>query len=203
MYSGRETKGTIIRSNFHKRGLRTNISLLESQVAQVSLPGRETARVPPRYRGGSSDPRDSLASRHTGISRVALPAATPIRSARCEAEANRCTFVQKDSSASALHLRRLAGQYGQEEGEQNSKVVVIDRANPRGTESLKNELGLDFVMLADPTGKITDRFRVGVWPTTIKLDSHGIVLEVQIGVAGRACDDRTDAELPHQSHSAL
>jgi AhpC/TSA family len=113
------------------------------------------------------------------------------------------TFVQKDSSASALHLRSLAGQYGQEEGEQNSKVVVIDRANPRGTESLKNDLGLDFVMLADPTGKITDRFRGGVWPTTIKLDSHGIVLEVQIGVAGRACDDRTDAELPHQSHSAL
>ena len=96
------------------------------------------------------------------------------------------TFVQKESSASAIHLRRLAGQYGQEEGEQSSKViVVIDRANPRETESLKNELGLDFVVLADPTGKITDRFRVGIWPTTIKLDGHGIVSEVEIGFAGR------------------
>jgi hypothetical protein len=114
------------------------------------------------------------------------------------------TFVQKDSSASANHLRRLAGQYGQEEGEQSSKVVVvIDRANPRETESLKNDLGLDFVMLADPTGKITDRFRVGVWPTTITLDGHGIVSEVQLGVAGRARDDRTDKEFPYQGHSAL
>lgn len=79
-------------------------------------------------------------------------------------------------------------------------MVVIDRANPRETESLKNELGLDFVVLADPTGKITDRFRVGIWPTTIKLDGHAIVSEVQIGIAGRARDDRTDEELPHQSH---
>ena len=73
MYSGRETKGTIIRSNFHKRGLRTNISLLESQVAQVSLPGRETARIPPGYRGDSSDPRDSAASRHTGLAELPCP----------------------------------------------------------------------------------------------------------------------------------
>jgi hypothetical protein len=114
------------------------------------------------------------------------------------------TFVQKDSSASALHLRRLAGQYGQEEGEQSSKiVVVIDGAHAREAESLKNELGLDCEVLADPSGKITDRFRVGVWPTTIKLDGHGIVSEVQIGVAGRARDDRTDAQIPHQGHSTV
>jgi hypothetical protein len=205
MYSGRETKGTIIRSNFHKRGLRTNISLLQSQVAQVSLPGRETARIPPRVsRKGQAIPATVL---HPGIRELAeLPCPPPPLFDRLGVKPKRTvvTFVQKDSSASAIHLRRLAGQYGQEEGEQSSKVVVvIDRANPRETESLKNELGLDFVMFADPTGKITDRFRVGVWPTTIKLDRHGIVLEVQIGVAGRARDDRTDAELPHQSHSAL
>lgn len=170
----------------------------------ASLPGRETARVPPQYRGGSSDPCDSVASRHTGISRVALPAATLFDRLGVKPKRTVVTFVQKDSSASAIHLRRLAGQYGQEEVEQSSKiVVVIDRANPRETESLKNELGFDFVMLADPTGKITDRFRVGVWPTTIKLERHGIVLEVQIGVAGRARDERTDEELPHQSHSVL
>jgi hypothetical protein len=160
MYSGRETKGTIIRSNFHKGGLRTNISLLESQVAQVSLPGRETARVPPRYRGGSSDPRDSLASRHTGISRVALPAATPIRSARCEAEANRCHVRSEGllclGNSSAQARRSVWSRSGRTELEGGRRY---DRSNPRETESLKNERGLDFVMLADPTGKITDRFR--------------------------------------------
>jgi hypothetical protein len=143
---------------------------------------------------------------HPGIWELAeLPCPPPTLFDRLGVKPKRTvvTFVQKDS-ASAIHLRRLAGQYGQEAGEQSSNVVVvIDRANSRETESLKNELGFDFVMLADPTGKITDRFRVGVWPTTIKLDRHGIVLEVQIGIAGRARHDRTDAEISHQSHSAL
>jgi hypothetical protein len=115
------------------------------------------------------------------------------------------TFVQKDSSASAIHLRRLAGRYGQEEGEQSSNVVVvIDRANPRETESLKNELGLDFVMLPDPTGKITDRFRVGVWPTTIKLDPRGVVSDVEIGLAVRRQEDsRRNEEDFHKRDAAL
>jgi hypothetical protein len=114
------------------------------------------------------------------------------------------TFVQKQSAASANHLRTLAGQYGQQQGGGRSAVVVvIDRANPREVDSLKNELGLDFVVLADPSGKITDRFHIGVWPTTIKLDGHGIVSEVEIGVAGSTRDDSRDQQFPPQRHSAL
>ncbi len=61
-------------------------------------------------------------------------------------------------------------------------VVIVDGADPREAEALKNELGLDFAVVADPAGKITDRFGVGVWPTTIKLDRVGIVSEVEEGI---------------------
>ena len=113
----------------------------------------------PGIEEGQAIPATAL---HPGIRELAeLPCPPPPLFDRLGVKPKRTvvTFVQKDSSASAIHLRRLAGQYGQEEGEQSSKVVVvIDRTNRRETESLKNELGLDFVMLADPTGKITIGF---------------------------------------------
>ncbi|MFZ0611484.1 MAG: TlpA disulfide reductase family protein [Desulfobacterales bacterium] len=96
------------------------------------------------------------------------------------------TFVQKHSAASAIHLRKLAGQYGQlADGEGPVVVAVCDGSDPREAEALKSELGLDFVVVPDPTGKITDQFGIGVWPTTIKLDRSGIVSEVKIGMAAR------------------
>jgi hypothetical protein len=96
------------------------------------------------------------------------------------------TFVQKNSAASAIHLRKLAGQYGQQEDEQGPVVVVVvDAVDPREAEVLTNELGLDFVVVADPTGKITDRFGIGLWPTTIKLDRAGIVTGIVSGMAQR------------------
>jgi hypothetical protein len=108
------------------------------------------------------------------------------------------TFVQKQSAASAIHLRKLAAQYGQQEDEKGPVVVVVcDGSDQREAETLKNELGLDFVMVADPTGKFTDRFGIGVWPTTIKLDRAGIVSGIVIGMAprrARECSQREDDE---------
>jgi len=57
---------------------------------------------------------------------------------------------------------------------------------------------LDFAAVADPEGKITDRFGVDVWPTTIKLNRAGIVSEVEIGMAARRdreCLCRDDGDL--------
>lgn len=99
-------------------------------------------------------------------------------------------FAQKHSMASEIQLRKLAGQYGQQEGEQVPVVVVVvDGADAREAEAFKNELGLDFVVLADQAGKITDRFGVGIWPTTIKLDGTGIVSEVELGMTAPRGDD--------------
>jgi hypothetical protein len=93
------------------------------------------------------------------------------------------TFVHKGARATAIHLRRLASQYGQRESEGAPEVVVVlDRADEREAEILKKEQRLDFLAIADPAGKITDRFGVDVWPTTIKLDWGGTVSEVEIGI---------------------
>lgn len=96
------------------------------------------------------------------------------------------TFVQKHSAASAIHLRMLSSHYGQQEDRQGPMVVAVcDGSDLREADALKSQLGLDFVVLPDPTGQITDQFGIGVWPTTIKLDRGGIVSEVKIGMASR------------------
>ena len=113
------------------------------------------------------------------------------------------TFVQKRSGATAMHLRRLAAQYGQQEDERApAVVVVVDGADARESETLKNELGLDFTAIADPEGKITDRFGIDVWPTTITLDPSGIVSEVEVGVAARGDRESLRGE-DASGHSAV
>ena len=49
----------------------------------------------------------------------------------------------------------------------------------------EGEVGLDVLTIPDPRGRITDRFGVDVWPTTITLDRRGVVTDVEVGVAAR------------------
>jgi hypothetical protein len=115
-------------------------------------------------------------------------------------------FVQGHAASSAAHLKRLVAQHDPKEDEETATMVVavFDGASQREAESLKNELGLDLVAIADPKGTITDRFRVGVWPTTITLDRHGTVSDVAVGLAARRDDRRsTPDEEPHQSDAAV
>lgn len=107
----------------------------------------------------------------------------------------RVTFVQNGSGASAAHLRSLADDHGQENA---AVVVVVDRADARAVESLKSALGLDFLVIPDPAGKITDRFGVDVWPTTITLDRQGIVSAVDVGLRARAGGEIERDEEPDQ-----
>ncbi len=82
-------------------------------------------------------------------------------------------------------------------------MVVVDGADPTEAEALKNELGLDFAVVADPGGKITDRFGVDVWPTTIRLDRVGIVSEVEIGIAAREDRESLRREDDSLRHGAV
>ncbi|NJM92275.1 MAG: hypothetical protein HC861_06270 [Rhodospirillaceae bacterium] len=90
------------------------------------------------------------------------------------------TFVQQYSEASISHSRSLMAQYGQQEGGPHV-VVVVDGADPRETERWQHQLGLDFTVLPDPKGTITNRFRIGVWPTTITVNADSIVSDVRVG----------------------
>jgi len=102
------------------------------------------------------------------------------------------TFVQKDSQASIEIIRRLVSQHEGPEGSGSVVVAVIDGADGRDVQTLKEQLQLDFVPIPDRSGTITDRFGVGVWPTTIMLDHGGIISEIQTGFATISAE--TDGE---------
>jgi len=78
-------------------------------------------------------------------------------------------------------------------------VVVVDGADPHQADALRRELGLEAMAIPDPKGRITDRFGVDTWPTTITVDRRGVVTDVEVGqAAGRAAPpvSRHDEELP-------
>lgn len=91
------------------------------------------------------------------------------------------TFIQPDSASSESRLRQLSSRYGQRE-DGPAIVVVVNGADARQAEALKNELGLDFVVLPDPNRTISNRFGIGIWPTTMTIDRTGVVSAVDTGV---------------------
>lgn len=95
-------------------------------------------------------------------------------------------FVQKGSSSSAARLRELSAQFGKRAANDPLVVAVVDGADAEGAEALRNELGLDFAVLPDPAGAVTDRFGVAVWPSTMTLDRAGVVSEIRTGFVGRS-----------------
>jgi hypothetical protein len=113
-------------------------------------------------------------------------------------------FVQRDGGASGAQLRRLAARAApatEEEAREGppTLVVVVDGADPHQADALRRELGLEAVAIPDPKGRITDRFGVDTWPTTITVDRRGVVTDVEVGqAAGRAAPPvyRHDEELP-------
>ena len=95
------------------------------------------------------------------------------------------TFVERSAPSSRTHLRQLYADYGQSPEKASFVVVVVDGADANEAESLKNELGIDFVMVGDPAGTIADRHGVDTWPTTITLDGASTVSAIRTGVRMR------------------
>jgi hypothetical protein len=91
------------------------------------------------------------------------------------------TFVQRGSRASEAQLRELAARYAEQRDKAPLVVAVLDGADEGEAERLKNDLGFDFAVLPDSRGLVADRLGVRVWPTTVRLDSGGNVVEVRLG----------------------
>jgi hypothetical protein len=92
-------------------------------------------------------------------------------------------FVRADSAASQITLGQLADRYDSERRAPSDPLVVlvVDGVDERGVESMKNELGVDFGAMADPTGAIADRISVRAWPTLVRVDPSGFVTAIQVG----------------------
>jgi hypothetical protein len=95
------------------------------------------------------------------------------------------TFVHTGSPASASALRQVFAEYGGDD-EGPVLVMVIEGADARQAEAIKNDLGLEgMTAVPDPAGAITRRFGVRMWPTTITIDESGTVVDVR-GEAARS-----------------
>ena len=91
------------------------------------------------------------------------------------------TFIQPGSASSEARMRQLSSRYAQRE-DGPALVVVVTGADARQAEALKNELGLDIIVLPDPNRTISNRFGIGVWPTAMTIDRAGVVSAVETGV---------------------
>jgi hypothetical protein len=91
------------------------------------------------------------------------------------------TFVQRGSRASEAQLRELAARHSEQRDKAPLIVAVLDGADEGEAERLKNELGFDFAVIPDARGLVANRLGVRVWPTTVRLDSRGTVVEVRLG----------------------
>jgi hypothetical protein len=134
-------------------------------------------------------PRDIYGSYADAIDEANEPRCPPSPLGRLGTSETLVTFVHLASAASLAHLRRLAVRGDDHEAEDELPtpllVAVFDGASEREVQALLEQWGLDFVGVADPLGRVSDRVGVSVWPTTLRLTGDGAVSDVRVGIQQR------------------
>lgn len=132
-------------------------------------------------------PRDIYGSYGDAIDDANEPRCPPSPLGRSGLHETAVAFVHLASAASLAHLRRLVAttesRTDQDELPALEVVAVFDGASESEVQALKAQWGMDFVAVADPLGRVSDRLGVSVWPTTLTLNGGGAVSNVQVGVA--------------------
>jgi hypothetical protein len=102
-------------------------------------------------------------------------------------------FVQQTSDATRATFEALGPP-----GEDGMLIVVADGADEEYAAALRQELGEDVVTIPDPAGVVADRFGIRHWPTTVTLDSRGIVTSRESSVEPT---ERTPLAEPNEGQS--
>jgi hypothetical protein len=92
----------------------------------------------------------------------------PLHLGRVTPAGTKVVLVQPHSEASEAVLNDISRTAG-EAHDGPLVLVVVDGAEDHEADSMRDYLGLSFATLADPTGIISDRFGVGIWPTVITI----------------------------------
>jgi hypothetical protein len=103
----------------------------------------------------------------------------PVHLGRAAAGGSVVVFAHANSESSLAHVQDVARRYDAEHSPE--LLVVIEGADAAGAEAVQRRLGLDVAALPDPEGRITERFGIGTWPTTVTLDPIGSVAAVEVG----------------------
>ena len=150
--------------------------------------------------GAVMSPRDLFGSYADAIDELNEPRCPPSplgrsgRSSRSGISETLVTFVHAASAASVAHLRRLTAQpQGCDADDERPAPVVVavfDGASESEVQALQANWGMEFVAVADPEGRVSDRIGVCVWPTTLTLDGDGVVRHVQLGTHSKPTQPR-------------
>jgi hypothetical protein len=92
----------------------------------------------------------------------------PLHLGRVTPAGTKVVLVQPHSEASEAVLNDISRTAG-EAHDGPLVLVVVDGAEDHEADSMRDYLGLPFATLADPTGIISNRFGVGIWPTVITI----------------------------------
>jgi len=170
---------------------------------QGSISARELAHALDHYLLPTKPPRPGtlLPAIEVGarLSPVALVPGFGVRQTHCPPppvsrlwKDSLVTFVRAASPASQAHLRALAAQYGTSKDGQPTVLIVAEGAGDDELSQIKQQVGADWGVLADPDGTVADRFGVRIWPTTLTLDRGGVVAAIDVGA--RSSADANESE---------
>lgn len=99
-------------------------------------------------------------------------------------------FADSRSSVSVEQVRKV-DKPAKEAGE---RVAYFVNGDPENVEALNSQLDDPVDAIPDPGGVIARRLGITCWPTTLKLDADGVVVDSWLGDPPRVDDDEDDAE---------
>jgi peroxiredoxin len=91
-------------------------------------------------------------------------------------------FWKSWSTPCIRELRRLQRLHDQT-GQQGPVILAInDGEDPRRIAEIRREHEFTFKLIADPRRRISRRYGVHCWPTTVSIDACGLVERVHFGM---------------------
>jgi hypothetical protein len=96
-------------------------------------------------------------------------------------------FVHAHSDASMANLQNVLKNNA---SEGTTVVAIVEGAGHERAQSLQRQRGLDVVAIPDPDGKVSARFGIDVWPTTVVVSPDGVVSEVMVGLGAHDISNR-------------
>ncbi len=114
---------------------------------------------------------------------LARPDCPPLPVGQAGAGDAKVIFVYKGSDSARQVLERLRETYSAPGDDERPFVaVVVEGADAREVDALRDELQLDVPFFPDPGGVLTQRAGVRLSPTTLTLDGSGTVTGLEMGV---------------------
>jgi hypothetical protein len=111
----------------------------------------------------------------------------PVPIARLAPKDTMFAFVHASAESTMQNLHNVIRHYA---GPETAVVVVMEGAQAEEAQTRQRQMGLDVLAVPDPKGKLSSRFGIDVWPTTVLVSAEGMVSNVIAGLGAHDIDNR-------------